>query len=362
MINEQRLVQTFLELVQIDSPSGDERVIAEFVAERLRSMGAEVSIDAMFNVTAKLEGHRVKPNTKPLFLNAHMDNVAPARSIKPIVADGRISSDGTTVLGADDLAGVAAILESIRSLIESGKKRLPLEIAITSQEELGLVGAKGLDLNVFRAKEGIVFDSGGPVGAITLSAPAHNLLEVTVTGKAAHSARPEEGVNALTVAALALSKAKVGKLEKNVTANFGMIRGGNARNIVPERIKLTGEVRSTNLNKLERHTRVIKSAFEKTVKGTGATLDFIVTRAFNPYEFSKKDSLVQRVATALKKVGRTPTYRASLGGSDANIWNAKGLKAVVVSVGYEQIHTTAEYIPVAELVKAAELVEMLASA
>lgn len=362
MIHEQRLVQTFLDLAQIDSPSGDESAIAEFVAARLRTLGAEASVDAMFNVSAKISGNGVKQNTKPLFLNAHTDNVAPALGIRPIVADGRISSDGTTVLGADDLAGVAAILEGVQSLVEDNKKRLPLEIAITSQEEMGLVGAKGLDLKGFRAKEGVVFDSGGPVGSITLAAPTHNLLEITITGKAAHSAMPDGGINALNIAALALTRARVGKLDKDSTANFGIIRGGNARNIVPARIELVGEVRSRNLKKLERYTRTIQTAFEKTVKGTGAKLDFRVTRAYNSYEFGKNDRLIQRVAGALKKVGRAPNYRSTLGGSDANIWNAKGIKSVVVSVGYEKIHTTEEYIPIGELVKAAELVRTLAAA
>ena len=362
MINEQRLVQTFLDLVQIDSPSGDEGAIAEFVAARLRSLGAEANVDALYNVTAKIPGNGVKQNAKPLFLNAHTDNVAPARGIKPIVAGGQIASDGTTVLGADDLAGVAAILEGVQSLVQDNQKHLPLEIAITAQEEMGLVGAKGLNLSAFHAKEGVVFDGGGPVGSITLAAPTHNLLEVTIIGKAAHSARPDEGVNALTIAARALTQAKVGKLDKDTTANFGMVRGGNARNIVPERIELVGEVRSRNEKKLERHTRALKQAFTKAVKGTGAELEFRVTRAYNRYEFGKNDRLVKRVAQALKKIGRTPTYRATMGGSDANIWNAKGIKTIVVSVGYEQIHTTSEYIPVAELVKAAELVETLASA
>ncbi len=360
MINEQRLVQTFLDLVQIDSPSGDESAIAEFVAARLRRLGADAHVDSLFNVTAKIPGRGVGEKTKPLFFNAHMDNVAPARGIKPIVAGGQIASDGTTVLGADDLAGVAAILEGVQSLVEDGKKHLPLEIAITSQEELGLVGAKGLDLASFQAKEGVVLDGGGPVGSITLAAPTHNLLEVTITGKAAHSAMPEGGVNALTLAAHALTQAKVGKLDKDTTANFGIVRGGNARNIVPEKIELVGEVRSRNVNKLERATRQIKTAFEKALKGSGAQLDFRVARAYNQYEFGKNDKLVQRVATALKKIGRTPQYRATMGGSDANIWNAKGIKCVVTSVGYEQIHTTSEYIPIAELVKTAELVETLA--
>lgn len=361
MINPERLIQTFLDLVQIDSPSGDESAIAEFVAARLRTLGAEAKVDAMFNVTAKLPGYGVKPNTKPLFLNAHTDNVAPARAIKPVVAGGQISSDGTTVLGADDLAGVSAILEGVQSLVQDRKKHLPLEIAITSQEELGLVGAKGLDISGFQAKEGVVLDSGGPVGSITVAAPTHNLLEVTIQGKAAHSASPAGSINALTIAALALTKAQVGKLASDTTANFGIIRGGNARNIVPEKVELVGEVRSRNVKKLERRTRALKTVFEKAVKGTGAKLEFRVTRAYNQYEFRKSDPLVRRVAKALKKIGRTPNYRATMGGSDANIWNAKGIKSVVVSVGYEQIHTTAEYIPIAELIKAAELVETLAT-
>lgn len=362
MINEQRLIQTFLDLVQIDSPSGDESAIAEHVAAQLRALGAETNIDSVFNVAAKMPGHGVKPSTKPFFLNAHTDNVAPARGIKPIVSGGRISSDGATVLGADDLAGVAAILEGVQSLIEEGKNHPPLEIAITAQEEMGLVGAKALDVSQFKAKEGVVFDGGGPVGAITLAAPTHNLLEVVITGKAAHSARPSGGINALTIATRAMAQTKIGELERDVTANFGIIRGGNARNIVPERVELVGEVRGRSLKKLERHTRAIRLAFEKAVKGTGAKLDFRVTRAYNAYEFRKSDPLVKRVSAALKKIGRPATYRTTLGGSDANIWNAKGIKTVVVSIGYEDIHTTDEFIPIAELVKAAELVETLAAA
>ncbi|MBI4671436.1 MAG: M20/M25/M40 family metallo-hydrolase [Chloroflexi bacterium] len=360
MINEHRLVQTFLELVQIDSPSGDEQQIAECVAESLRARGAQVKLDSLHNVIAFVPGRGVKQGVKPLFLNAHTDNVAPARGIKPIVAGGQIASDGTTVLGADDLAGVAAILEAAASLAENDKKHLPLEIAITSQEELGLVGAKGLDLQDFHAKEGVVLDSGGPVGAIVLASPTQNLVEITIKGKAAHSARPEGSINALKIAAAAIARTKLGKLDRDSTANFGIVRGGMARNIVPDKVEIVGEVRSRNTRKLERHTRAMKQGFERTLRGTGAKLEFRVTRAYNRYEFGKNDRLVQRVARVLKQLGRTPRYEMTMGGSDANIWNAKGIKAVVVSVGYEQIHTPSEYLPVAELVKAAELVETLA--
>lgn len=362
MVNEHRLVETYLELVQIDSPSGDEQAIAERVAEKLRSLGARVHIDSLYNVSAFLPGRGVKQGTKPLFLNAHMDNVAPARGIKPIVAGGQIASDGTTVLGADDLAGVAAILEGVTALAESDKKYMPLEIAITTQEELGLVGAKGLDLQNFTAKEGVVLDAGGPVGAIVLASPTQNLLEITIKGKAAHSARPEGSINALKIAAQAIAKTKLGRLDRDSTANFGIVRAGHSRNVVPDKAEIVGEVRSRNTGKLDRHTRAIRQVFEKTVRGTGAKLEFRVTRAYNRYEIKKSDRAAQRAAKALKQIGRTPHFETTMGGSDANIWNAKGIRTVVVSVGYEQIHTTSEYIPIAELVKAAELVETLAAA
>ncbi len=362
MIDEQRLVETFLELVQIDSPSGDEQALAECAAEKLRALGAQVHVDALHNVSAFLPGRGIKQGTKPLFLNAHLDNVSPARGIKPVLAGGQIASDGTTVLGADDLAGVAAILEGVASVVESEKKFVPLEIAFTTQEELGLVGAKGLDLQPFRATEGVVFDSGGPVGGIVLSSPTQNLIELTVRGKAAHSARPEGSVNALKIAAEAIAKTKLGQLDRDSTANFGLIRGGSARNIVPDKVEIVGEVRSRSVRKLEQHTRAMRQTFEKSLKPTGAKLEFRSTRAYNGYALSRGDKWVQHIAKALKHIGRAPRFQASMGGSDANIWNAKGIKTVVVSVGYEQIHTTSEFIPIVELVKTAELVETLALA
>lgn len=355
MINQDRLVKTFTELVQIDSPSGGENEIAQAVARRFRALGAETRIDALYNVAARLPGEG-----KPLFLNAHTDNVAPAQGIKPVIGGGQIASDGTTVLGADDLAGVAAILEGIESLVEDGIKHVPLEVAITTQEEVGLVGAKAFDMQDFKAKEGIVLDGHGPVGAITLASPTHNLIEVTITGRAAHSAiAPESGISAIRVAAQAISKMKLGRFDRETTTNIGMIRGGTARNIVPERVELVGEARSLNLHKLERATRSMKASFEKATRASHASLEFRVTRAYNRYQFSRNDRLVKRVSQALRRIGRKPRLEVTMGGSDANIWNSKGIKSLVVSVGYEEIHTTSEYIPIQELVKAAELVRAL---
>jgi tripeptide aminopeptidase len=356
MINEERLVSTFLELVKIDAPSGGEKEIAERVAEKLRAMGLPVQVDELHNVTAVLSGRG-----KPLLLSAHTDRVEPARGVKPIVEAGIIKSDGTTVLGADDLAGVAAIVEGVRSMVEDGTPHLPLEIAISSQEEIGLVGAKGFDLSSFEAREGVVLDSSGPVGGITLASPSHNLINATITGKAAHSGMaPEQGIDAIRIAAKAISKMRLGRIDKETTANIGLINGGSARNIVPEKVELVGEARSRNPRKLERQTKAMKHALERAGKPYGAKVQVQVERAYNQYKFAKGDRLVKRVANAVQKVGRTPRYGLSGGGSDANIFNAKRLKCVVVSVGYEQIHTRSEYIPIAELVKLAELVVMLA--
>jgi tripeptide aminopeptidase len=358
MINQERLVKTFLEMVRIDSPSGGEREIAEYVSDKFRGMGLDPQIDSLLNVIVKVDGEG-----KPLLINAHTDNVEPANRIEPLVEESRIRSGGNTVLGADDLAGVAAILEGVQSLVEDGVEHLPLEIAITSQEEVGLKGAKELDLSQFKAKEGVVLDSHGPVGEIILGSPTHNMINATVIGRAAHSGMvPEEGVDAIKIAAVAISQMKLGRIDKETTANIGCISGGSARNIVPERVEIQAEVRSRNPKKVERYTRAFRQALERTARPLSATVEIEVERAYNRYSFRKGDHAVKRVAEAIRQIGLKPRYAQSGGGSDANIFNAKKIKCVVTSVGYEQIHTTQEYLAIPELVKAAQLVVALATA
>lgn len=357
MINRDRLVNTLIELVSIDAPSGGEKEISERVAQKLRSAGLQVEIDLFNNVIAKLEGEG-----KPFFLSAHTDRVEPSRGVHPVIEGDVIKSDGSTVLGADDIAGVAAIIEAVQSMVEDGIRHLPLEIAISSQEEIGLVGAKALDLSQFKSKEGVVLDGGGPVGEITLASPSHNIINVTILGRAAHSGvSPEKGIDTIRIAAKAISKMRLGRIDKETTANIGMIKGGSARNIVPEKVELLGEARSRNPRKLDRQTKAMKHAIERAAKPYAAKVQIQIERAYNLYKLSRRDRLVRRLAKAIKQVGVKPRYGVTGGGSDANIYSAKHLKCVVTSVGYEQIHTTGEFIPISELVKAAELVVILAS-
>lgn len=356
MINQARLVNTFLELVRIDAPSGQEEQIGKHIGAKFASLGLQFSIDPIHNLTVKTDGQG-----KPLFLSAHMDRVEPGRGINPLVEEGVIKSDGSTILGADDIAGVASILEGVQSMLEDGLPHLPLEIAFSCQEEVGLVGAKGIDVSRFRSREGVVLDSGGPVGRIIVASPSHNHINATITGKAAHAGvAPERGIDAIRVAAKAIAKMRLGRLDKETTANIGVIHGGSARNVVADEVQLVAEARSRNPRKLERQTRAMKQALERAAKPYSAKVDIHIERAYNQYKFGRRDRLVKRVQNALKSIGCTPRLTVTGGGSDANIYNAKRLRCVVASVGYEQNHTSGEYIPVGELVKAAELVVALA--
>jgi tripeptide aminopeptidase len=360
MVNQQRLVDTFADLVRIDSPSRGEEKVAEMVATRLRALGLNPQQDALHNVTAFLDG-----TGEPLLLNAHMDSVQPGAGIEPLVDERRgiIHTDGTTILGADDRAGVAAILEALQVIQEENLPHRPLEIAITVQEETGLNGAKELDLQPFRAKMGVVLDSHGPVGTIIVQSPSHNQIAATITGKAAHAGlEPEKGISAIVVAAEAIAAMPLGRIDDETTANIGTIQGGTARNIVAAKCELVGEARSQRETKLNRQTNAMVRTLERAAKRHRAQADIRVTRAYNQFRFKPRDAIVRYVSDALRRVGRKPKLDASGGGSDANVFNAHGIAAVPVSVGYDKIHTTEEFIPIEELVKTAQLVVELARA
>lgn len=356
MIDKDRLLSTFLELVQIDSPSGEEGKIAQHVLGRLRDLGLEASIDATGNVIARLSGEG-----EPILLNAHLDNVMPCLGVKPIVAEGVVRSDGSTVLGADDKSGVAVILEVLQAIKELPHP--PLEVVLTVQEEIGLCGAKGLDFSELRARRGIVLDSEGSIASVVVSAPSHNSISAVVHGKAAHAgAHPEEGINAILVAAEAIAKMPLGRIDFETTANIGVIKGGRATNIVPDRVEVKGEARSRDEGKLRSQTDRMVKALRDAASRHGATLHVEVQREYSAFKLSEGDEIVRRVMAAARSVGLEPELVASGGGSDANIFNAHGIQTVNVSTGMEKVHTTEEQIAVADMVKCAELVSAILTA
>lgn len=363
MINEKRLIESFMELVRIDSISREERNIADFLIEKLENLGLEVIVDQAGekvgansgNIIAKLNG-----NTKvatPIMFAAHMDTVVPGKNINPLREGEKIISTGETILGADDKAGIAAILEALHLIRENNILYGDIEILFTICEEVGLCGAKNLDVSQLKAQIGFILDAGGQVGQIIISAPSQNSLDFIIRGKSAHAGtNPEEGINAIQVAGVALSRMKLGRIDEETTANIGIISGGKATNIIPDEVILKGEVRSRNEGKLEKYTKELRKITEDTAQEFKARAEVKINREYHCYNLSPDDQVVKIARKAAKDIGLQSLLRPSGGGSDANVFNKKGLPSVVLAVGMEKVHTIEEYILIKELKNATEYI------
>lgn len=329
--------------------------MAQTLVSFLRELGLEPQQDAKGNLVTRVPGQGA-----PLLLSAHMDSVAPALGKQPIVDGGVVRSAGDTVLGSDDLAGVAAILEAVQAARAAGKPHRAAEIVFTVEEEIGLHGARGLDYTLLTAKQGVALDLDGEVGGICVSAPAHNMISAKITGKAAHAGTaPEKGISAIVVAAEAISKMTLGRIDAETTANIGTISGGAARNIVPEQVTLVGEARSRSAEKLELQTAAMRQALEAAAARHGAQVEIEVVNAYGPQKIATDAPIVKLCQAAAKRAGLKPYLVETGGGSDVNIFNMHGIEAVNLSIGYREIHSTKEHIAIADLEKAARLVYAL---
>ncbi len=355
MIDEKRVLDYFLDLVQIDSPSTHEGEIAGKLEADLKSLGLEIALhDDMHNVVAWLPGRGSRSGDDWLMLSAHIDTVGQDTGIKPVIRDGVIYSDGTTILGGDDKSGVAAIMEILRTLAEHPEvEHPPLEIVFSVQEEIGLIGAKRLrDTWNFRARKGVVLDAGGPIGTIVVGAPYQQNITAVVHGKASHAgAEPEKGINAIQVAALAVTTMRLGRIDDETTANIGVIRGGKATNIVPDRVEMYGEARSHDGTKLDRQIASMQQALEDaSARFPGSSVEIRIDPRFKGFRLTEKTPIVRALAEAAERAGFTPIYAVEGGGSDANIYNEAGLSVAVVSTGMADVHTPQEHLAVADLV------------
>ena len=361
-----RLVEEFLELVQIDSETKHEQVIAPILVQKLEDMGFDVFQDDAHtrnghgagNIIATLKGDE---SIEPIYFTVHMDTVVPGIGIKPeIREDGYIYSDGTTILGADDKAGMAAIFEMARRIKEKNINHGTIQFIITAGEESGLVGAKELNPEHIIAKYGFAVDSDGKVGGIVVAAPFQAKVNVKVFGKTAHAGvAPEKGISAITVAAKAVAQLKLGRLDEETTANIGRFEGGKATNIVCDEVTIFAEARSIDEAKLNAQTAHMKETFERVAAEHGARAEVEVSLSYPGFRVTEDDQVVQIAQAAAKAVGRTPQLGISGGGSDANVIAGFGIPTVNLSVGYEEIHTTNERIPVEELEKLADLLEQI---
>ncbi len=371
MIDKTRLKERVLELVQIDSLSRKERAIALRLKEILEGLGGTVSMDdagsavggEVGNLVAHFDGNVA--GAEPLLLSAHMDTVAPGEGVVPVVEGDVIRSDGRTVLGGDDKSGLAIILEVLQAM---GEEKLPhgdIDVVFTICEEVGLLGAKHLDLDLVRAKTGLVLDSDS-IGFLITKAPAVNHLEFEVHGLEAHAGIcPERGISAIQVASRGIAAMRLGRIDEDTTANLGLVSGGTAVNIVPNRVTLTGEVRSHDEEKLERQTQSMVACLQDAAAGVTLELDgrlhearveFRIRREYDRMDVSLETAIVRRVHEAAHNLGLAVDTVAKGGGCDANVLNKRGLQVANLASGMRDIHTVHEWLDVNDLVTAARII------
>jgi tripeptide aminopeptidase len=370
MINQERIKNLLLELVQIDSVSREERDVAQRIKAYCEELGAEVFIDGAGeavggnsgNVIARFPG--TIPEAEPIMMSAHMDTVVPGRGVKPIVEGDIIRTDGSTVLGGDDKSGCAVIIETIRSLQEQSIPHAPIDAVFSICEEVGLLGAKHLDMSKVRARYGIVFDSDDP-GFLFTKGPSANHFEFRIYGLESHAGvAPEYGISAIRIAAEAISQMKLFRIDEETTANIGVIRGGEATNIITNFVMLKGEARSLDDGKLEAQTahmvRCLEDAaakYEVTVEGvtTKARVESDVTREYYAMDVSDDSRVVKLVIEAAARMGLKVETMASGGGCDANIFNKRGIECANLGTGMRAIHTVKEWLDVKDMYASAEM-------
>jgi len=373
-LNHQRLAETFSQLCEISSPSRQEGRIAAELRARFENLGADTIYEddsaaqtgsECGNLIVRFNGSL--PDQPGLFFSCHMDTVGPCQEVRVVRTGDIFSSEGETILGADDKSGIAAILEMLAVLREQNIPHPMIEVIVTTCEEIGLLGAKHLDFSKVRTGYGYALDSSG-IDHVVIGAPAANRLKVEIFGRAAHAGLcPEEGINALALAVLALNKIHMGRLDDESTCNFGLIEGGVATNIVPAHITLRGEVRSHSPAKLIRYTKEIMKIFEHTIasssRDSGEKLPRVHIETYDDYpalRLSHDEPVIQRIKAAGQLTGKNLKYIIAGGGSDANIFSGHCLPTAIIATGMTKVHTIDEQLDLRDLVSLTELVIALA--
>lgn len=359
MINRQRLTDEFINLVKIDSLTRQERKMADALLRKLKDMGLEPYEDDTAskiggdagNVICHVKGKKQKP---ALLLMAHMDTVVPGISKNPVIDGDIIKTDGKTVLGGDDAAGIAVILETVRSLIEDKTPFGDIYLVFTVAEESGLFGARNLDLSKIPADYAIILDEGGDIGTVAVKAPQYNRFHVTFTGKAAHAGlEPEKGLSAIMMASKAIADMpNFGRIDEESTSNIGIIKGGQVRNIVCETCEIEGEVRSISEEKISRYTDEILNHFKKTAEQLGGTVKIDLEKMYPGFDIKESDDIISLLKEASAASNIPLKLHATGGGSDTNIINGAGIPAINTSVGMTNVHSTNEYIRISDMEKA----------
>lgn len=360
------VVQTFIELVKIPSPSLHERAVADYIHAFCREHNIACEEDTAHqssggsagNVIARIPGE----GGKTILFSAHMDTVGPCDNIKPVIREGVIYSDGTTILGGDDKSGIAAMLTLMKQAKSKPSQYPNLVFVFSFGEEIGLLGARGLHTDVLHGVEAaFILDASGKPGQCVIAAPYMASGTIVVKGKEAHAGNaPELGINAFVVAAKAVSQLPSGRIDEETTCNFGTVHGGLANNIVMPSVVLGFEARSLKKEKLLRILEQAKDTFIRVCREENAALEYNIEIDTPGYQLDESSTIVQHVQQAAAQIGITATTKHSGGGSDTNIYHAKGVPALTLATGMAKVHTVEEYMEIQDLLACVKLVDVIA--
>ncbi|MBN1195965.1 MAG: M20/M25/M40 family metallo-hydrolase [Candidatus Aminicenantes bacterium] len=348
----QRMIDQFMEMVQIDSESGNEAKFIQYLKKEFEALGAQAQIDDYGNLVARLpeKGCRGKD---PILLSCHADTVKPGVGIEPELKDGVIRSRGNTILGADDKAGIAEMFEALRT----ADIHPPVEIAISRQEEVGLHGVKNMDFSLITARKGFLLDN-DTLDTIVIGGPSYYAIDVEVTGRSAHAGmEPEKGINAIQAAARAIAALPLGRLDKETTANVGVISGGMIRNGVPDKAEFLAECRSLTHDKAEELATRMEKTIREEVEKSGAKVTIKTDNLCRAVDIPEDSETVLISKKALKSVGVHATTTFITGFTDASIYNNQGIEMAVVGIGARLEHSTEEHIHVEDMEKALGMIK-----
>lgn len=368
-VDDQKLLELFLRLIKVDSTSLHERAMADFLIDKFKTWKIEVVED---DTASKIGGNAgnlmIKLNSNanqssPLVLLAHMDTVRSTAKVKPVISNGTIRSDGSTILGADNRSGVALILYVVGEIIEKKLPHRSLEIVFTVAEELGMLGALQLDFGQLKAREGYVFDCSTRPGSYVAESPTAFDFRVECQGRAAHSAvAPEKGIHAIAMARDIMNQFPVGRINPQTVANIGTIHGGSADNVVPDLVTFTGEFRSFSASEINRLKNQLEKSCQFVSQKFGGKCEVSFTLGFEGYRFEPSMPVIERLHRAMYELQLVPNPMVYSGGSDVNVLNAHGIQAVNVGIGASNPHSNEEQIALADMVKGAELLFRLVEA
>jgi tripeptide aminopeptidase len=344
------MLRQFMEMVQIDSESGNEARFLDYLLEEVTAVGGTVALDEYGNLIATFEAVGCE-GVDPILLSCHGDTVKPGVGIEPVLSEGVIRSKGQTILGADDKAGIAEVLEALRV----APVRPPIEFAVSRQEEVGLLGVKAMDFSRLTARRGFLMDN-DTLDTIVIGGPTYFAIDVEVRGRSAHAGmEPEKGINAIVAAAKGIAALRLGRIDHESTANVGVISGGIIRNGVPDACSFLAECRSADHDKAVALSEEMASILGREIEAAGATVEIQVDEMCRAVQIPEDAWSVRIAKQALASVGIDTSAVFMTGFTDASIYNNRGIEMAVIGIGAQNEHSTEECIEVADMEKAVKM-------